>query len=197
MLKKKLLQVSNLNCKRNYFRVLRNVSFTVHAGEILLVKGKNGSGKTSLLLALAGILPFTGNVNFDIGTEKIGYVGHKNALRLNDTVEQHIDFWIQLYNSDIKTAELIKKFDLHNIYDLPSHFLSFGQKKKLSFVRLFLLKANVWLLDEPLTGLDKNNKLFISNTIINQTKNGVGVILTTHEKFSRPKGVKIKELHID
>lgn len=197
MLKKKILQVSNLNCKRNYLRVLRNLSFKIHAGEILLVKGKNGSGKTSLLLALAGILPFTGQVNFDIGIEKIGYVGHKNALRLNETVEQNIDFWMQLYNSDIKTTDLIKKFNLHKVYDLPSHFLSFGQRKKLSFVRLFLLKAKIWLLDEPLTGLDKNNKLFISDMIINQTKNGVGVILTTHEAFSGSKGVKIEELYID
>tara|TARA_E500000331_G_scaffold328385_1_gene348106 strand:- start:62 stop:655 length:594 start_codon:yes stop_codon:yes gene_type:complete len=197
MLKKKILQVSKLNCERNYLKVLRNVSFKIHAGEMLLVKGKNGSGKTSLLLALAGILPFTGNVSFDIGIEKIGYVGHKNALRLNETVEQHVDFWIQLYKSDFQTDELIKKFNLHNIYDLPVHFLSFGQRKKLSFVRLFLLKAKVWLLDEPLTGLDKNNKLFISNMISNQTKNGVGVILTTHEKFFPPKNVKVEELHID
>ena len=197
MLKKKILQVSKLNCERNYLKVLRNVSFKINAGEILLVKGKNGSGKTSLLLALAGILPFTGNVSFDIGIEKIGYVGHKNALRLNETVEQHIDFWIQLYKSDIQTDEIIKKFNLHNIYDLPAHFLSFGQRKKLSFVGLFLLNAKVWLLDEPLTGLDKNNKLFISNMISNQTKNGVGVILTTHEKFFPPKNVKVEELHID
>ena len=124
-------------------------------------------------------------------------MGHKNALRLNDTVEQHINFWMQLYNSNIETKHIIKNFNLHNIYDLPSHLLSFGQRKKLSFVRLFLLKTKIWLLDEPLTGLDNKNKIFISDMIVNQTKNGAAVILTTHEKTFFPKGIKVEEYQLD
>ena len=97
----KLLQVSKLKCERNYVNILKNISFNVYAGEVLMVRGKNGSGKTSLLLSIAGVLPSTGIIRFHLNVDKIGYVGHKNAVRLNETVEQYILFWKNLYRSEM------------------------------------------------------------------------------------------------
>ena len=193
----KLLQVSKLKCERNYVNILKNISFNVHAGEVLMVRGKNGSGKTSLLLSIAGVLPSTGIIRFHLNVDKIGYVGHKNAVRLNETVEQYILFWKDLYRSEMTIDEIINKFNLGDIYELPAHLLSFGQRKKLSFIRLFLLKTFIWLLDEPLTGLDKNNKIFISDMIFQHIKKGGAIILTSHENFLFPKYIRVKELTID
>ena len=134
--KKQILEVNKLCCDRNYLRILQNLSFKVYAGEILFIKGENGTGKTSLLLAIAGILPSTGNIVFDNDIKNIGYVGHKNAIRLNETVEQYVSFWKDLYRSDKKIEQIIKFFELQNIYDLPSYFLSFGQKKKTIFYKV-------------------------------------------------------------
>lgn len=193
----KLLQVSKLNCERNYLNILKNISFNLYAGEALLVRGKNGSGKTSLLLSVAGVLPYTGIVRFNVNIDSVGYVGHKNAVRLNETVEQYVQFWKNLYSSEVTIDEIINKFKLQDIYELPTHFLSFGQRKKLSFIRLFLLKTLIWLLDEPLTGLDKKNKIFISDMIFKHMRKGGAIILTSHENFLFPKYVRVKELTID
>ena len=193
----KVLQVDGVSCERNYIRILRDISFSINEGQILLIRGKNGSGKTSLLKIIAGILSFTGTIIFRDDVKNLGYVGHKNAIKLNDTVEQHIIFWKNLYNSGKEVSNVINIFKLHDIYDLPVYFLSFGQKKKLCFVRLYLLGSKLWLLDEPLTGLDKNNKLFISNMLSNHANNGGAAILTTHEVSYFPKNNKVKELFID
>ena len=182
MKKKLLLTVTNLSCKRNYINIFNPLFFKLSEGQLLIIKGKNGKGKTTLLHCLAGILPYEGSIKWQQKFDKIGYVGHKFGLKENETVIDFISFWKEVYNSKICIKETVNFFSISKLLFSPIAFLSYGQKKKLTFVRLFLLNSKVWLLDEPFSGMDEQNRKLIYNMIKSHiNKKGI-VILSTHEK---------------
>ena len=196
-MKKKLsLIVNKLSCERNNIKVFQPMSFKVFEGELLIVNGSNGKGKTTLLHCLAGIIPYKGSIKWVKNNEKIGYVGHKFGLKEHDTVEEFIKFWKELYQSELIVEDILKNFSLSKQFYLPLSYLSFGQKKKLAFVRLYLLNNKIWLLDEPFSGMDSVNKELIANMIkIHVLKKGI-VILSTHEKGNTLNISNQKELVI-
>ncbi len=198
MSKEYLLTVENLSCERNYKLVFSNLSFKLEAGRITLIKGNNGSGKTSLLLCMAGILPYKGNIKIKKKYfDKIGYIGHKNALKETDTVREYLIFWKNIYNYEDNFNYIIDYFNFKRYLDSPIRLLSFGQKKKLSFSRLQMIKSKIWLLDEPISGLDKKTKLLILNLIVKHIDCGGGVIATSHETLRFYKLKNIMSVKID
>tara|TARA_E500000331_G_C17201084_1_gene689335 strand:- start:461 stop:1060 length:600 start_codon:yes stop_codon:yes gene_type:complete len=188
MKKRYLLKVRQLCCKRNYRLIFENLSFQLNPGEIILIDGKNGSGKTSLLLSIAGVLSCEGDILFkDSFHKKIGYVGHQNALNEADTVEDFLKYWKNIYNHTSGSETLLEVFELKKYLHYSIHSLSFGQKKKLSFLRLLMIQSKIWLLDEPLSGLDKRNEILILNLLEEHTSNGGGIVLTSHQKLNLDK----------
>ena len=181
MKKKRSLSVTNLSCKRNSINIFKPLFFKIFEGQLLIIKGKNGKGKTTLLHCLAGILPYEGSIKWSHKYEKIGYVGHKFGLKQNETVFEFINFWKDIYDSNENIEKIIKFFALDNLIFLPVAFLSYGQRKKLTFVRLYLLNSKIWLLDEPFSGMDEQNRKLIYNMIKNQIQKKGIVILSTHE----------------
>ena len=93
MKSKLLLNVSRLSCKRNLVNLFKPISFKLRAGQLLIIRGNNGTGKTTLLHCLAGIIPYKGSVKWKKNKEKIGYVGHLFGLKETETVEEFINFW--------------------------------------------------------------------------------------------------------
>ena len=182
-MKKKLsLTVTKLSCKRNSINIFTPIFFKVSEGQLLIIKGKNGKGKTTLLHCLAGILPYQGSIKWQNKYHKIGYVGHKFGLKENETVLDFVRFWKEIYDSKVCIDEVANFFSIAKLLFSPIAFLSYGQKKKLTFVRLYLLNSKVWLLDEPFSGLDEQNRKLIYNMIKSHiNKKGI-VILSTHEK---------------
>ena len=142
------LIVNKVSCTRNSINIFKPLTFKVYKGQLLVIKGKNGTGKTTLLHCLAGIIPHQGVIKWKIKNNKIGYVGHKFGLKDYETVEEFINFWREVYKSQIILEDIVRKFSLSKLIYSPIGFLSYGQKKKLSFIRLFLLKSKIWLLDE-------------------------------------------------
>ena len=182
-MKKKLsLIVTKLSCKRNSINIFNPLFFKLSEGQLLIIKGKNGKGKTTLLHCLAGILPYEGSIKWQQKFDKIGYIGHKFGLKENETVLDFIKFWKEVYNSKICIEEAIKFFSIAKLLFSPIAFLSYGQKKKLTFVRLYLLNSKVWLLDEPFSGMDEQNRKLIYNLIKSHINKKGMVILSTHEK---------------
>ena len=194
---KPYITVKNLSCSRNYMNVFRNVSLTLYPKSYLIVKGRNGSGKTSLLLGLAGHLSIEGYIKWNSELTSIGYVGHKIALKENEKVDDYINFWKLFYRSKWKKDDIINLFSLKKIIDFPTSLLSYGQKKLLSFIRLNMLKSKVWLLDEPLSGLDYTNKQLILEMIEIHNKNGGATVMTTHDDAYLTRKAKHKEIIID
>ena len=135
-MKKKLsLTVTKLICKRNSTSIFNPLSFKVSEGQLLIIKGKNGRGKTTLIHCLAGLLSYQGLVKWQGVEGKIGYIGHKFGLKEYETVYDFIKFWKEVYSSKVSIDEVVEFFSLFNILFSPIAFLSFGQKKKVNLCK--------------------------------------------------------------
>ena len=197
MNKKLTLTVEKLTCKRNLINIFNPLSFKICEAQLLIVKGKNGTGKTTLIHCLAGLLSYEGIVKWEGLEGKIGYIGHKFGLKEYDTVYDFIKFWKEVYSSKISIDEVVNFFSLFNLLFSPIASLSFGQKKKLSFVRLYFFNSNVWLLDEPFSGMDEQNKELICGMIESHIANKGIAVLSTHETGKTLNIKNTKELVIE
>ncbi len=169
-------------------RVLHDVSFSVTAGEALVLRGPNGAGKTTLLRTIAGyVRPADGQVRIEgvapdatIG-EQCHYVGHLNAVKAQLTVAENLDFW-RRYLGDA-TADLdaiLERLGLDAIADVAAAYLSAGQKRRLALARLLVAHRLVWLLDEPTVSLDADGTATLAAMAGEHCARGGLVIAATH-----------------
>jgi len=147
----------------------------------MLIRGKNGSGKTSLLRMIAGyISKYNGSILFNdndlqVNTELLSdfrFVGQKNSLKENLTVQQNIELWQLIYHTKNNVSEILDLLDIKMLLNKDIDSLSDGQKKRISLLRLLISKAKVWLLDEPLVFLDTNKIKLLENIILQHNQSG-------------------------
>ena len=192
-------------------RVLAGLSFSLKAGQVLIVTGRNGSGKTTLLKILAGLLsPDSGRVllkGVDAlkDTEKakklVGFVGsEERALYWKLTGRQNLEFFASIYGIDSKTIadrveQLAKRLELAEFLDRPVEDCSLGMKQRLAIARCLISHPEILLFDEPLKGLDKAAKRKFIEILSVLRKKGYTVIIATHniEDF---KPVKYRKLEL-
>ncbi|TVR83383.1 MAG: heme ABC exporter ATP-binding protein CcmA [Rhodospirillales bacterium] len=184
-----------LTCIRGQRVVFRDLSFEVNAGGLLLLVGANGSGKTSLLRLMAGLLaPAAGvicwdgdDVRRDAETFRgvMRYVGHLDAVKPALTVAEHLRFWAALQiapgspaQPEVTTA--LEAFGIAHLAELPGRFLSAGQRRRLALARLLLVPARLWLLDEPRTALDTAAVARLDAAIADHRRTGGVVVLSSH-----------------
>src|ERR1700733_7281975 len=157
-----MLTAKSLSCRRGSRTVFRDIGFELKAGGLLLVTGKNGSGKSSLLRILAGLLkPSEGRVFWQHSTirdlerhhTRLHYIGHLDGVKPELTVSEMIRYWSMLYRAT-PDEKILDAFDITALGDRPVRHLSAGQKRRLALTRLVLHEAPLWLLDEPSTSLD-------------------------------------------
>jgi heme exporter protein A len=160
---------SDLACVRGGRQVFTGLSFSVAAGEALVVLGPNGVGKSSLLRLISGLVARAGGtLTLEGGdqeltiAEQTHYLGHQDALKPSLTVDENLTFWSRYLGGDeathpvltaARTAALLG-VGLGGIAQLPAAYLSAGQRRRLSIARLLAVKRPIWLLDEPTTALD-------------------------------------------
>ena len=161
-----LLEGAGLECIRDDRVLFSGLDFVLGPGQTLLLEGRNGSGKTSLLRILCGIrLPETGAVNwcgediYSLGPiyhEHIAYVGHRDGLKLDLTPLENLAMARGLgsSNPDISPDGALRRVDLLGFEDIPTRNLSAGQQRRLALARLLVTRAKLWILDEPFTSLD-------------------------------------------
>jgi heme exporter protein A len=197
------LTVENLACARGARTVVRDINFTLGAGEGLLLEGPNGAGKTTLLRTLAGfIAPGQGRVSLEGGGagqtigEQCHYIGHLNGVKAGFTVEENLRFYWSFFESEEKDAIglAMEIFNLEALSRIPAGLLSAGQKRRLGLARLVLAKRPLWLLDEPTVSLDAASRQSLAGAVRDHLTHGGLVIAATHAPLGLdvPQTLEIK-----
>lgn len=172
------LKVNNLACARGGIPVLSGVQFSLSAGQVLLLRGPNGIGKTTLLRTLAGLQPaLAGQISLD--PEDIAYGAHSDGLKATLTVAENLWFWARVYGSkDIDAA--LRGFNLESMADRQAHNLSAGQKRRLGLARLLVTGRRVWALDEPTVSLDTDSVALFTRAVADHCAAGGAALIATH-----------------
>lgn len=171
------LKVNNLSCKRGELSVLSNVSFTVGAGQSLILRGPNGIGKSTLIRALLRLAPSTGNISQPV--DMMAYAGHADGIKSQLTVFENLRFWADVYGTkDITPA--VDAFNLMPLLTRPAQALSAGQKRRLGLSRLLTTGRKIWVLDEPTVSLDTDSVATFAKLVNTHTQSGGITIIATH-----------------
>lgn len=181
------LSASDLSCWRGGREVLRGISFSIASGEGLLLTGRNGAGKSSLLRMIAGLLRISaGRLELAGGlpdreiAEQAHYLGHLDAFKPSLTVLENLSFWSDYLGGTAPRAAL-EGVGLGALTDLPASYLSAGQKRRLSLARLVAIERPLWLLDEPTSALDASAQAMLLGLIRRHLGAGGLVVAATHQ----------------
>lgn len=192
-----MLHADNLSCLRGERRLMTALSFTVQPGRLLAVTGENGSGKTSLLRMLCGLLPAEeGRILWqgeDIRVCKerylasLLYLGHLNGVKDDLTPLENVTIAARLTGENVSertTGEALDAVGLaRSIHRLPTRVLSQGQKRRVSLARLWLSQRPLWILDEPFAALDAPSTGLLMQQLQVQLSKGGIVIAATHQEI--------------
>lgn len=191
-----LIEVKNLTMSYERVEVLRNVSFTLAAGEWLSIVGENGSGKTTLLKGIAGLLPIKeGSIDFGCGVTRktVGYLPQQTAVQrdfpacvhevvLSGCTGSRKFFGMYSRSDKNKAHDAIHELGIEHIHHRPYCDLSGGQQQRVLLARALCATSKLLLLDEPVTGLDPlvSAEMYESISALNR-KRGVAVIMVSHD----------------
>lgn len=172
------LQVVDLGVARGGLPILEGVNFTLAAGGVLVLRGPNGIGKTTLLRTVAGLQPAVqGQVSLD--PEAVAYAAHADGLKATLSVRENLDFWARVYGTrDIAPA--LEAFDLGGLTDRPAQNLSAGQKRRLGLARLLVTGRPLWVLDEPTVSLDAFAVAMFADAVRAHCVAGGSALIATH-----------------
>lgn len=186
---------SGLECIRGERVVFRGVSFALGAGTMMELRGANGSGKSSLLRMMAGLLPpSAGSIAWngvpiarepDAHRARVAYVGHQDGVKGMLTVAENLLFWAALRGTTEHLAGAIAHFNLGTLIDMPARHLSAGQRRRVALARLLACPAPLWLLDEPATALDAEAQATLERAVANHVAQGGMVAMATHDESRR------------
>ena len=190
-----MILVKDLSIERSNKKIFENVNLSLGSGKIILLKGKNGSGKTTLLKALLNLIePSSGAIywkgkllkkNLYNFFNHVTYIADRTSSLSKLSVKENIQIWRKIFLSNISNSEvekILKTLKLNIYLNQKVNSLSFGETKKLEFLRLIIENKKIWILDEPLSNLDDVSIDVIAQTFEDhRTKEG-SIIFSSHQE---------------
>ena len=191
-----MLEVSSIYLYRNRKQGFKNFSLNLKNSEIVLLEGENGVGKTSLLNMISGLIsPDKGFIKIctksiiELGAQKkklFTYIPDKNCLKDNLSVNENLKNWLKLSDLTVNKhnyQKALNTFSLYNIQESLVKNLSHGQKKKVALTKLLFSKSKLWLLDEPLNGLDTKTITALKKIMVQHIRKNGSILFSSHVKL--------------
>lgn len=191
-----VLDVSDLAARRGDDRLFSGVGFSLRGGESLVLTGRNGTGKSTLIRVVAGLLPADEGkvvvtmpgVDIPRAAEAMHYLGHRNAMKRELTVEENLVFWKSFMGdfaggTGLGVESAAEELGLAELLHLPFGYLSAGQQRRMAMAKLLVAWRPVWLLDEPTAALDRQSDALFGRIMKGYLARGGIIIAATHQEL--------------
>lgn len=190
-----LVSVTGLGLERGGRVLMENFDLQVRRGELLLVEGANGAGKTTLLRSLAGLSRFGQSGDIQLHTDKLLFLGHRPGIKQMLSARENLDWYCRGCGLDAGGVDsALEQVGLFGYEEVLCHRMSAGQQRRVNLARLYLSDAELCLLDEPFTAIDRDGVRVLTHTLADRVKAGAAVILTSHQDL--PLDVPVRRITI-
>lgn len=201
------IQAENLTASRGGERIFSHLGFALQGGESLVLTGRNGTGKSTLIRVIAGLLPTdAGTIRVTLGdadipraAEAMHYLGHRNAMKRELTVWENLAFWKSFMGdfaggSGLDVEHAAAELGLAELLHLPFGYLSAGQQRRMAMAKLLVAWRPVWLLDEPTAALDRQSDALFARVMKAHLARGGIIMAATHQELGLkdPKRLEMK-----
>lgn len=177
-----LISATDLSIGRGDRTLLAGLNLSISAGDVLHLRGRNGVGKSSLIEVLAGLRPaLAGRLQ---RAQPMHWIGHRNALQGDLSVAENLADWCAL--NGLGRAGLpaaLDRLGLARLKSRPARTLSAGQKRRAALARLLIVPRPLWLLDEPLSGLDVEGTRLLGALMNEHLAGAGGIVVTSHQSL--------------
>ena len=192
-----MLEVKSIYLYRNRKQVFKDFNLNLKNSEIILLEGENGVGKTSLLNMVSGLInPDKGFIKIfkkniiELGKQKkkiFTYIPDKNCLKESLSVNENLKSWLKLSNLKVNNSnyqKVLNTFSLDGIQESLVKNLSQGQKKKVALTKLLFSESKLWLLDEPLNGIDTKTVAILKKIMIQHLRQNGSILFSSHVRLN-------------
>jgi heme exporter protein A len=196
-----LLSFQNITHSFDDTKLFEDIGYSLCDGSLLVVKGHNGSGKTTFLKILSGLItPSYGFIfhddneiseNYQNYISNINYIGHKNAIEENFTIKENLEFYASISGSKTAIPAIIKYFSLDDNLNKACSKLSAGWKRRVALTRLMMIRRKIWIIDEPFANLDEEVIDITLKMIASFCDQGGICIISCHQEVQLPFGAHL------